>query len=125
MKTISLFIITIFISCCAVAQTTERDTTVIRKQLMDTLCSCVGKVDTTAIKSINDISTAVMSCFMTDGMSLFVEYAGAKGLDMNDEESGKKFGEEIGRALAIECPNFRKLIMKAMSMDEEKPKKSD
>lgn len=96
----------------ASAASAQADSTRLKQQLLDTLCSCMSKKDTASIKTGEDLQTAVMACFMSDGLSTFMDYAQSKGVDLNDEEGGRAIGQEIGKLLVVKCETFQKLMLR-------------
>lgn len=96
----------------ASAVSAQADSTRLKQQLLDTLCSCMSKKDTASIKNGEDLQTAVMACFMSDGLSTFMDYAQSKGVDLNDEEGGRAIGQEIGKLLVVKCETFQKLMLR-------------
>lgn len=121
----------IIILLLATAASAQADSTRLKQQLLDTLCNCMSKKDTAAIKNGEDLQTAVMACFMTDGLNTFMDYAQSKGVDLNDEEGGRAIGQEIGKLLVVKCETFQKLMLRLVisgSKEDEKgssPPKKD
>lgn len=122
MKKIVLFA-ALFISVQSFSQKAAKDTST-KGILMDSLCSCFGQKDLSAVKDMQGFQTEFMKCFMQPvSMNLFMKLAADRGIDMNDEESGKALGAEIGKEMFGKCETLKNLIEKMMSDRKEPAKK--
>jgi len=83
----------------------------LKSQLIDTVCSCVSKSDTSKVKTADDVQGLLMQCFMSDGMSVFMDYANASGIDLSNAEQLQEWGQKIGMELTLKCPTLVKLLM--------------
>ncbi|UAY51632.1 hypothetical protein [Ferruginibacter albus] len=128
------FLLTVVLSAnSAFAQVDSAKAKVLRKQLLDTICTCISKIDKSTIKTTEDAQSAFLQCFVSDGMTLMMEYATAAGIDMTDNEKMEQWGKSLGIELAMKCPAFMQLMTKVIQdpnelkkiMDEDNKKSSD
>jgi hypothetical protein len=84
----------------------------LKVQLIDTICKCVSQMDTSGIKTSEDAQGVLMKCFMGNGMSLFMDYTTASGVDMSDMTAMQDLAKKIGIELTVSCPSMMKLAMK-------------
>jgi hypothetical protein len=87
----------------------------LRVQLVDTICTCVSQTDPNTIKNADDVQSLMMRCFMGSGMSIFMDYATAAGIDFTNVDQMKDMGMKIGMELTTKCPAFMKIAIKAAS----------
>lgn len=87
------------------------------KEMNDSLCNCISKIDLSTIKSSKEAETALTNCMMSR-LNLMMELAEEKNIDIQDNEATHKLGVEIGKNLFKQnCASFSKL---ALLMAEEK-----
>lgn len=79
-------------------------------KLIDTLCTCISKTDAATIKTADDAQNVLIKCFATDGMSDFVEYVTATGMDLTDTKALQEMGQKIGFELSLKCSSLTKMI---------------
>ena len=84
----------------------------LKNKLIDTICTCMTQTDTSKLQTSDDIQTQMMSCFMTDGMGVFMEYLEATGVDISDTQQLQKLGQNIGIELSYKCPTVMKLMLR-------------
>jgi hypothetical protein len=84
----------------------------LKAELIDTICKCVSQTDTSSIKTSEDAQGVLMKCFMGNGMSLFMDYTTASGVDMSDMNAMQDLAKKIGIELTVSCPSMMKLAMK-------------
>jgi hypothetical protein len=90
-------------------------------QLTETVCKCISQADTSTIKSIDDVQTLFMKCFMGDGMNIFMDYCKASGTEMTDMNAMQDLVTKIGMQLSVNCPAMLALTLKVVkSGDYEK-----
>jgi hypothetical protein len=130
MKKHSLVIVILFASltifsndlCAQTAQPDSAKAEKLKAQLIDAVCTCISKSDTSKVKTADDVQGLLMQCFMSDGMSLFMDYASASGIDLTDTKKVQEWGQKIGMELTFKCPTLVKLLMN-MAKDPEELKK--
>jgi hypothetical protein len=83
----------------------------IKAELLDTICKCVTQTDLSTVKTAKDAQTVIAKCFMSDGLSLFMDYATATGADMTNTDQMQDMGKKIGMQLAQTCPAMLKIMM--------------
>src|SRR5260221_12159289 len=76
----------------------------LKGELIETVCTCVSKSDTSKVKTADDVQGLLMQCFMSDGMSTFMDYASASGIDMSNMQQMQDWGKKVGIELTFKCP---------------------
>lgn len=110
-----------FFASNAHAQVDSAKAVKLKAQLIDTICTCVSQVDTSTVKTAEDAQGVLMKCFMGNGMSLFMEYSTASGVEISDMSGMQNLVTKLGMELSLSCPAMIKLAMKiAQSSDEYK-----
>jgi hypothetical protein len=112
MKRLFLFLVFTSFSGVIFAQADSVKLTQLKNKLIDTICTCMTQTDTTKLQTSDDIQTQMMSCFMTDGMGVFMEYLEATGIDISDSQQLQKLGQKIGIELSYKCPTVMKLMLR-------------
>jgi len=97
----------------------------LKKELIDTICTCVSQIDTSALKTADDVQGVFMKCFMSNGMSIFMDYAAASGIDFTNMDQMQDIGKRLGIELTGSCPAFLKMAMKIASNSDELKKLMD
>ncbi|WP_462266320.1 hypothetical protein [Mucilaginibacter sp.] len=120
MKTTLLFIAGVLMCGIVKAQVAEKSKIMLsakEKEMNDSLCNCISKIDLSTIKSSKEAETALTNCMMSR-LNLMMELAEEKNIDIQDNEATHKLGVEIGKNLFKQnCASFSKL---ALLMAEEK-----
>ncbi|MEI9933839.1 MAG: hypothetical protein WDM71_03100 [Ferruginibacter sp.] len=65
-----------------------------------------------------------MKCFMGDGLSTFMDYVNASGVDISDMTAVQTLGQKVGMELVIKCPALITIMMN-MAKDTTEVKKND
>ncbi len=87
------------------------------QKLVTSLCEELGKIDITTIKTKEQAEAAFMNAFMSHADKL-MELASEKGLDLEDDETSTKLGEQVALQLIKQkCQPFVKLAT-VMALDE-------
>ena len=90
------------------------------KLLTDSICGCLGMVKIDSIHNKTQAITEFANCF-GQHTSLLMKVAEEKHVDINDKESMKLVGHDIGLDLfKINCAAFSQISVKMASGDEEK-----
>ncbi|WP_205501739.1 hypothetical protein [Rufibacter psychrotolerans] len=113
------FLLLSFFSCFlfsfANAQATLSAT---EKKLSDNLCACLSKVDLEQITDKPSAEKAVVDCF-SQQLSLMVQYAEEKNVEISDQAAMKKVGEEVAKNLFKDnCQSFIALSVKMAKANE-------
>jgi len=81
-----------------------------KEKLIDTLCSCISRTDPSTVKTAEDAQNVLIKCFSTDGLTQFVEYVQASGMDLTDTKALQDVGQKIGFELSLKCTALTKMI---------------
>ena len=87
---------------------------------MDSVCACAGKQDTASIKTKDDLQKMMMQCIM-QRMDLMLLAMQDAGVEINDAEAGRAFGEKFGMELVMKCPVLLQASVKIAMKEMEKP----
>ncbi|GAA4330447.1 hypothetical protein GCM10023149_35640 [Mucilaginibacter gynuensis] len=111
----------LFILCLALlsasASFAQTKPSATEQQLLDSLCSDLGKIDMTKLTTKPEATDAFMSCFLKH-TDLLVIIAGEQGVEMTDQPALHKLGMSIGvNLMKQQCAPFIKLssLMAAQS----------
>jgi hypothetical protein len=85
----------------------------IKNQLIDSVCSCISKKDVSSIKTVDQAQALLMECFMGsgDGMSLFMDYLSASGIDMSDMAGMQAAGTKMATEFYSRCPALIQIMI--------------
>lgn len=118
-KTIALVILFIGLIHTSYAQTDSTNTK--KKELIDSICSCTSKMDTSLINTKDDLQKMMMNCIM-QRMELFMQVMLEQNVDMNDQDATRSFGEKLGMEMVMKCPVLMQASLKiAMKEHTDKP----
>lgn len=92
-----------------------------RKALIDSVCACAAKQDTSQVKTKNDLQKVVMQCFM-QRMDMFVKIMQEENVDITDAKAQQDFGQQLGMEMVLQCPVLMQLSVKVAAQElEEAP----
>ncbi len=94
----------------------------LKTKLIGQVCDCVSKSDTASIKTGSDAQNLIMKCFMGDGLSTFMDYVNASGVNISDMTAVQALGQKVGMELVIKCPALITIMMN-MAKDTTEVKK--
>jgi len=85
----------------------------IKGRLIDSVCSCISKKDVSAIKTDDQAQGLLMECFMGsgDGMSMFMDYLSASGIDMSDMQGMQAAGTKMATEFYTRCPALMQIMI--------------
>jgi hypothetical protein len=101
------------------AQTDTAKASILRAQLEDTICTYVSQMDTSSIKTEEDVQNAMMKSFANgNAMSMFMQYAVESGVDFTNPNASQELGTKLGMELMVKCPALMKLALKVAANED-------
>ncbi|MGE5107800.1 MAG: hypothetical protein ACM3H8_09665 [Sphingobacteriales bacterium] len=114
-------LLSVFLFSSAVFAQTDTVKISFRKQLLDTICNTLSKVDTATITSADDAQKKIITSFYSN-TELLLKAMQEEGVELTSQENGRKFGEAISKDLLISCSSFLKIAIKMGLLEQNKPK---
>ncbi|MBI1780523.1 MAG: hypothetical protein HYR66_04050 [Sphingobacteriales bacterium] len=116
-----LTVLFVFIAVNSFAQTDSTKKS--RQELIDSVCVCAAKQDTSLIKTKDDLQKLVLQCFM-QRMDIFLKAMQEENIDMTDAEAQKNYGQQLGMEMVMKCPVLLQLSVKVASQELNDPPKA-
>jgi hypothetical protein len=92
-------------------------TTGTTKKIADSICDCLSKKDTNAVKTKEEANAMFMGCFFTsNALPLLTDLAAERRVDLTDQAAMRDLGLEIAKELMHQnCTAFANLSIKMAS----------
>jgi len=117
MKKYLSLIITVFSLFCGAANAQTKPGPA-QQKMLDSICTCMSKIDISNIKTAKEANDVFMQCF-TAHADLLVDVAKEQNVEFTDDAAMHRIGTEIGaNLLKRNCSSFVKLAMLMGQKDE-------